>query len=126
MRTSAAQVDAAATEPDGTEEGHEARDMRERRRRVLVEPGGDAFIKKTRGRIPRHVFGDVTKPPARGENYEQPNREMQSEVAFRRKPRLEKTNLPREAATRWLTHVLSFTNPTVLRAVEALDGQNIQ
>jgi len=36
---------------------------------MLGEPGGDAFIEKTRRGIPRHIFGDVREPQAASENH---------------------------------------------------------
>ena len=84
------------------------------------------FIEKARRCVSRHIFSNVTKPAAGGDNDEQSNRKMQSQVAFRRKARLEKTNLPREAARYRLTHRLSFTNPTARRAAEAFDRQDIE
>src|ERR1700720_1974946 len=74
----------------------------------MVEPGGDAFIEQARGRVARHVFRDVGKPPTRGQNHEQPDGEVQPQITFRRKARLEETLPLPETARRRFIHLSSF------------------
>src|SRR5437763_14184510 len=89
-------------ESDRAEESDHPRDPGKRGRSVRVKPSGRVRIEQPRSRLSRHIFSDVSKPPARGENDQQPHREMQSEKTFRRKTRLEKMDLPCEATGDWL------------------------
>src|SRR2546423_5678470 len=61
-----------------------------------MRPGGDALVQDTSRGVPRHVFGDVGKPPAGRDDHKQTDGQVQPEKTLRRETRPEKAKRPLE------------------------------